>query len=117
MRAFRFQDILHMPVNVFDRGLGIKPARDAALIGHDQDVVAGFVEQTHRRRGAGNHFDIVGLVGVTAVDVEYAVAIEKRGWLSRARQRLSVLAIVRLAGNLRHPPPESLRRYLHTCQP
>ena len=43
MCASCLEDVLHMSVNLIDVGFGIKPTRDAALIGYDEDVVVGLV--------------------------------------------------------------------------
>ena len=40
--------------------------------------IAGLVEQAHGLGRAGDPFKLVGPVGIAVVDIEHAVAIEKR---------------------------------------
>src|ERR1022692_3261449 len=50
----------------------------AGLVGDDDYVVTGLVEQTHRFRCADNPFKLLGSVDIAVVDIKHAVAIEKR---------------------------------------
>jgi hypothetical protein len=69
--------ILHVGVEQIHCRFLVKPAGNAGLIGDDEDVVAGVIEQTHGHWRSGRPFEIIDPVNITAVDIENAVAIEK----------------------------------------
>ena len=78
MRALRPQGILHKGVELVHGSFLVVTARDAGLVGDDEHEIAGLVEQPHGLGRAGDPFQLVGPVGVAMVDIEHAVAIEKR---------------------------------------
>src|SRR3546814_13473784 len=66
----------HPPVQLLDVVAAVQPARDARLVGDDEDQETRIVEAADRRRGALDPDDLLGPVGIADVVVQDAVAVE-----------------------------------------
>ena len=78
MGAFRPQGILHVGMELAHGRFLVVAAGDAGLVGDDDHVIAGLIEQPHGFWRACDPFKLFGPVGIAVVDIEHAVAIEKR---------------------------------------
>ena len=77
--AFGGKLLRHPAVERFDRLFLVESFGDARLIGDDEDVTAGVVQELHRLLGAADPRDLMRRVDIAVVDVEDSVAIEEDG--------------------------------------
>src|SRR5258708_31085390 len=59
--------------------LGIKPARNAGLVGGDKDIISGVVERLDRFDRARDPFEVRAARYIAAIDIDDAVAVEEYG--------------------------------------
>mmetsp|Transcript_70452 Transcript_70452/g.166029 ORF Transcript_70452/g.166029 Transcript_70452/m.166029 type:complete len:365 (+) Transcript_70452:1681-2775(+) len=77
-------------VQRLDGGLVVVAARDAGLVGHDDQRVAGGLQPAQRVDGAGDVGEVGPAVDIAVVDVDDAVAVEEGGGAhQRFRMRLT----------------------------
>ena len=73
------QFAVHPAVQIVHVAFAVVAVRDTALVGHDEDQVAGVVQPAHGFTRALDPADLVGTVNVARILVQHAVAIEEGG--------------------------------------
>src|SRR5205814_631264 len=83
--ALRLQLVQHPAVQLDQIVFGEHAARDAGLVGDDENEVPRVVEPSDRRSRARYPTEALDRADIAVVVVDDAVAIEERGWSARGR--------------------------------
>jgi len=102
MGPMRCEFLLHMRMEGFHCFFRVVSARNTRLVGDHQNVISGLVQKPHGLRGAIDPFELLRSVGIAAVDIEDAIAIEKCRRPARVNSLLMYAAAVFLLGHLRN---------------